>query len=274
MDDIVSPSKAQSSAAEARDWAAVDDWLTRVYAPARPPSFERNQDTRAALLALAAVNDTADADRTLIHRAQSDAVHILATDVGEAAASTPVSTPGHNTPRGLPTTPDTITPAVPTAAELFDAADAALPAAASAALDDLAATAALLSAVDDDASPLSLAASIADLVRLSNALERQLHELAVTRSELERQTEEVRRWGATAPKLGRRTRVAAGERKATSLGHDNLADTDTDTESEAEAEAEAVWPNRSRSGHARPSSSAINQGTPPSPTTTPINPRA
>ncbi|EYE91082.1 uncharacterized protein EURHEDRAFT_465651 [Aspergillus ruber CBS 135680] len=74
MDPLVSPAKARQAAIQAKDWAYVNSWLSRQYAPKPVPSFERNEDTLRTLLALAAANDVADEEATLIHRAREEAV--------------------------------------------------------------------------------------------------------------------------------------------------------------------------------------------------------
>lgn len=71
---LVSPAKARQHAIQAKDWAYVNSWLSRQYAPKPVPHFERNEDTLRILLALAAANDTADEEATLLHRAREEAV--------------------------------------------------------------------------------------------------------------------------------------------------------------------------------------------------------
>lgn len=71
---LVSPAKARQQAIQAKDWAYVNSWLTRQYAPKPVPHFERNEDTLRSLLALAAANDTADEEATLLHRAREETV--------------------------------------------------------------------------------------------------------------------------------------------------------------------------------------------------------
>lgn len=70
---IFSPSVARIAASTARDWSYVDAWLTSKF-PSRLPPFERNPDTLKALLALAALNETADEDRLLLARADAAAL--------------------------------------------------------------------------------------------------------------------------------------------------------------------------------------------------------
>lgn len=74
MDPLLSPAKARQAAIQAKDWAYVNSWLSRQYAPKSIPPFERNEDTLRTLLALAAANDAADEEATLLHRAREEAV--------------------------------------------------------------------------------------------------------------------------------------------------------------------------------------------------------
>lgn len=71
---LFSPSKARQAAIQAKDWAYVNSWLSRQYAPKPVPNFERNEDTLRTLLTLAAANDAADEEATLLHRAREEAV--------------------------------------------------------------------------------------------------------------------------------------------------------------------------------------------------------
>lgn len=82
---LVSPTKARQAAIQAKDWAYVNSWLNRQYAPKPVPQFERNEDTLRVLLTLAAANDAADDEATLHHRAREEAVH--AYKLREAAES-------------------------------------------------------------------------------------------------------------------------------------------------------------------------------------------
>ncbi|KAJ5286626.1 hypothetical protein N7478_002312 [Penicillium angulare] len=71
---IASPTKARQAAIQAKDWAYVNSWLTRQYAPKPIPQFERNEDTLRVLLTLAAANDAADEESAIKHRAREDAI--------------------------------------------------------------------------------------------------------------------------------------------------------------------------------------------------------
>ncbi|KAJ9256826.1 hypothetical protein DTO207G8_2429 [Paecilomyces variotii] len=74
---LISPSKARQAAIQAKDWAYINSWLARQYAPNPVPPFERNEDTLKTLLALAAANDTADEEAALFHRAREEALQGL-----------------------------------------------------------------------------------------------------------------------------------------------------------------------------------------------------
>lgn len=74
MDSLASPAKARQAAIQAKDWAYVNSWLSRLHAPKPVPQFERNEDTLRVLLALAAANDAADEEASLQHRAREEAV--------------------------------------------------------------------------------------------------------------------------------------------------------------------------------------------------------
>lgn len=75
---IFSPSVARIAASTARDWSHVDSWLASKFPAGRPPpSFERNQHTLKALLALATANEAADEQRQLLARADASALQAL-----------------------------------------------------------------------------------------------------------------------------------------------------------------------------------------------------
>lgn len=74
-DVLFSPSKALAHQAQAKDWAAVDAWLSKKYA--RPPAFERNEATLQALLTLATANEAADERRALIDRVSKSALAMI-----------------------------------------------------------------------------------------------------------------------------------------------------------------------------------------------------
>jgi HAUS augmin-like complex subunit 1 len=71
---LASPTKARQAAIQAKDWAYVNSWLSRQYAPKLVPHFERNENTLRVLLTLAAANDAADEEANLQHRAHEEAV--------------------------------------------------------------------------------------------------------------------------------------------------------------------------------------------------------
>lgn len=72
---LASPTKARQAAIQAKDWAYVNSWLDRQYAPKPVPRFERNEDTLRVLLTLAAANDAADEESALQNRAREEAVN-------------------------------------------------------------------------------------------------------------------------------------------------------------------------------------------------------
>ena len=71
-DALFSPSKARQQRAQANDWQHVETWLSALY-PNRPlPTFERNEDTLKALLALAAANECADEEASLMRALEEE----------------------------------------------------------------------------------------------------------------------------------------------------------------------------------------------------------
>lgn len=73
---LVSPTKARQAAIQAKDWAYVNSWLGRQYAPKPIPQFERNEETLRVLLTMAAANEAADEEASLKHRAREEAVRV------------------------------------------------------------------------------------------------------------------------------------------------------------------------------------------------------
>ncbi|CZT15256.1 uncharacterized protein RCC_01122 [Ramularia collo-cygni] len=81
MDDwtasaLFSPSKARAQQAQAKDWNAVEAWLSKKYG-SRVPTFERNEDTLQALLSLADLNESADEQRSQVEKIQRSALQTL-----------------------------------------------------------------------------------------------------------------------------------------------------------------------------------------------------
>lgn len=68
---IFSPSLARQQLAAAKDWNYIDAWLSTKFSPKSPPAFERNSDTLKALLALAALNESAGEERELLARCEA-----------------------------------------------------------------------------------------------------------------------------------------------------------------------------------------------------------
>jgi HAUS augmin-like complex subunit 1 len=74
---IFSPSVARQQLAAAKDWNYIDSWLSTKFNGKTPPPFERNNDTLKALLALTALNETADEERDLLARVEAKALQDL-----------------------------------------------------------------------------------------------------------------------------------------------------------------------------------------------------
>jgi HAUS augmin-like complex subunit 1 len=74
---IFSPSVARQQLATAKDWNYIDGWLTTKFNGKSAPPFERNNDTLKALLALAALNETADEDCELISKVEAKSLQEL-----------------------------------------------------------------------------------------------------------------------------------------------------------------------------------------------------
>ncbi|KAL4934020.1 uncharacterized protein BDV17DRAFT_251176 [Aspergillus undulatus] len=71
---LASPTKARQAAIQAKDWAYVNSWLSRQYAPNPVPKFERNEDTLRTLLALAGANEAADEEAAMLHHAREKTI--------------------------------------------------------------------------------------------------------------------------------------------------------------------------------------------------------
>lgn len=84
---IFSPSVARQAASTAKDWNYVDSWLASRYNSRSPPQFERNPDTLKALLALAALNESADENRDLVAHVEADALQDIKAQAQAAAAA-------------------------------------------------------------------------------------------------------------------------------------------------------------------------------------------
>jgi HAUS augmin-like complex subunit 1 len=79
---IFSPSVARQQLAAAKDWNYIDSWLSTKFSGKTPP-FERNNDTLKALLALAALNESADEERELLARVEAKALRDLQSNADE-----------------------------------------------------------------------------------------------------------------------------------------------------------------------------------------------
>ncbi|ROW15733.1 hypothetical protein VPNG_02020 [Cytospora leucostoma] len=80
---IFSPSVARLAASTAKDWNYVDSWLASKYNARSPPQFERNPDTLKHLLALAALNESADENRDLVARVEANALRDIKAQAAE-----------------------------------------------------------------------------------------------------------------------------------------------------------------------------------------------
>lgn len=85
---IFSPSVARIAASTARDWSYVDAWLSSKFHPRPVPSFERNNDTLKALLALASTNEAADEERSLLAKSEAAALQELKESESKAGNGT------------------------------------------------------------------------------------------------------------------------------------------------------------------------------------------
>jgi HAUS augmin-like complex subunit 1 len=63
--------------ATAKDWNYIDGWLNTKFNCKSAPPFERNNDTLKALLALAALNETADEDYDLLSKLEAKSLQEL-----------------------------------------------------------------------------------------------------------------------------------------------------------------------------------------------------
>lgn len=77
---LLSPSKARIHLAQSKDWSYITAWLATKYSPSSPPPFERNDETLNTLLALAALNESADEEKEIITNFQHDALGALEAD--------------------------------------------------------------------------------------------------------------------------------------------------------------------------------------------------
>ncbi len=71
---VFSPSVARQQLAAAKDWNYIDGWLSSKFNGKPAPPFERNNDTLKALLALAALNESADEEQELLSKVDAKAL--------------------------------------------------------------------------------------------------------------------------------------------------------------------------------------------------------
>ncbi|KAF9636230.1 hypothetical protein BFW01_g7125 [Lasiodiplodia theobromae] len=74
-DALFSPSKAAQQRAQAHDWQHVEAWLSSLYPNRALPTFERNEETLKALLELAAANERADEEATMVVALEEEVRH-------------------------------------------------------------------------------------------------------------------------------------------------------------------------------------------------------
>ncbi|MCJ1367340.1 hypothetical protein MMC16_006472 [Acarospora aff. strigata] len=82
---LLSPTKARIQLAQAHSWAYINTWLASKCHPSTPSPFERNEETLNALLALSALNDSADEERELFARVE----HVALKELGAIARPDP-----------------------------------------------------------------------------------------------------------------------------------------------------------------------------------------
>lgn len=160
---LLSPAKARQAAIQAKDWAYVNSWLSRQYAPNPVPSFERNEDTLRTLLSLAAANDTADEEATMLHHAREQVVQGF--KAGEETEE--------NQKR-----------------EILDELELCLNDSGRQALDDLAESAAALGALSIETAPLGQA--VIDLTKEEFSVHEQLIKVDMLHDYLKRELEALR----------------------------------------------------------------------------------
>ncbi|OJD38090.1 uncharacterized protein BKCO1_5000196 [Diplodia corticola] len=83
-DALFSPSKAAQQRAQAQDWQHVEAWLSSLYPGRALPTFERNEETLKALLELAAANERADEEATMLVALEEEVRH----EMSEAGVGT------------------------------------------------------------------------------------------------------------------------------------------------------------------------------------------
>ncbi|PYH84175.1 hypothetical protein BO82DRAFT_23909 [Aspergillus uvarum CBS 121591] len=160
---LFSPAKARQAAIEAKDWAYVNAWLSRHYAPNPIPKFERNEDTLRTLLALAAANDTADEEAMILHEAREQAVQAFKSQ--EQSEETKKF-------------------------EILDEIELSLDESGRQSLDDLAETTAVLGALSTDA--VDLGQSIIDLTTEEFNVQEQMSKVDALQNYLERELATLR----------------------------------------------------------------------------------
>lgn len=105
---LLSPSKARIHLAQAKDWAYITTWLATKYSPSTPPPFERNEGTLKILLALAALNESADEEKEVLAKVERDALRELNGETGGDPDTEVLSAVEKNLTRGGRTSLDVL----------------------------------------------------------------------------------------------------------------------------------------------------------------------
>ncbi|MCJ1305994.1 hypothetical protein MMC08_008811 [Hypocenomyce scalaris] len=76
-DPLLSPSKAAQALSISRSWSHINSFLAPLFHPKPVPTFERNEATLNALLALASHSEDLTEQHTLLSKAKAEALHGL-----------------------------------------------------------------------------------------------------------------------------------------------------------------------------------------------------
>ena len=76
-DPLLSPSKAAQALSISRSWSHINNFLAPLFHPKPVPTFERNEATLNALLALASHSEDLTEQHTLLSKAKAEALHEL-----------------------------------------------------------------------------------------------------------------------------------------------------------------------------------------------------
>lgn len=170
---IFSPSVARLASSAAKDWSYVDNWLSSKYPGRAPPPFERNPETLKVLVALAALNESADEDCELVWKSESGALETLSK-----------STPGTDPTASTSASPEAVAEGVIAAIEDDLSREGR------AAIESLASTAAELGIAYPD--PAVIGSRITNLQTRLFQLEQALARMQVLQAYVEEQSSESR----------------------------------------------------------------------------------